>query len=64
MTKCLSGEEEFEYGYNHNGESLINELKAWALEFQIPKTAFSELLLILRKNGHCDLPKDTPVYMK
>lgn len=44
---------------NHSGTivSLIDQLKYWAIENRISMRALDSLLLILRCNGHNELPK-------
>jgi len=38
---------------------MVNELAKWMLTFKISRTASNELLGILHRNGHADLPKCT-----
>ena len=47
-----------------NRVDFAEELKEWALSGNIPLTQVSKLLLILRRNGHQELPKTAVTLLK
>lgn len=46
-----------EYELNQSAVPLNDELKSWAIQNRISMRALDSLLLILRSNGHNELPK-------
>lgn len=50
--------------YDTKSESLSDLLRKWAIKFNIQKVALTDLLNILRKNGHSSLPSDSRTLMK
>ncbi|KAB0803122.1 hypothetical protein PPYR_00092 [Photinus pyralis] len=43
-----------------SSSGLQEDLRTWVIKYsQIPRTAVNDLLALLRRNGHCDLPNDS-----
>lgn len=56
--ECLKTMDEI-FENNDSDNKFKNFLKFWSLKFNIKNKALSELLKLLRDNGHPDLPKDS-----